>query len=271
VRGDGIGQTLLVPQRFGRGGWFDYRPLPYAVPVALWTTSLADHDRARIERLGDSGSGPFWDPDELSSKEDNGHEQPWLAFLEGVNPSYPEQMLSHALSMVEHGVQRVISDEYDVSRINQHHWQEHDPLTLEALIQLTLGGPPPLYNGGLLLSAVRHFDPVKRRPGLPTDVAALVTRLDPHGLALQIVNLDERGPRSLVVQAGSLAEHRFTTARLNGGAPVGLDGSWLRLELPPSSTTCVELGWTRHAAEATYGPPPYDRIAAIEVPVAGAR
>lgn len=268
--GDGLGQTLLVPQRFGRGGWFDYRPLPYSVPVALWTRSLADPDRARIDLLGDTGSGPFWDPDELSSKEDNGHEQPWLAFLEGVNPTYPEKMLSHALSMVERLVQRVIADDADVSRIGHHHWQEHDPLTAEALIQLTLGGPPPLYNGGLLLTAVRHFDPVKRRPGLPTDVAALVTRFNADGVAMQLANLDERGPRSLVVQAGSLAEHRFTTVRLNRGTPVVVDSCWLRLELPASSTTCVELGWRRYAAGPTYGAPPYDRIAAIKVPAAGA-
>jgi len=37
-----------------------------------------------------------------------------------------------------------------------------------------LGGPQPMYNEGLLDTTLRDFDPERRRPGLPPDVAVAV-------------------------------------------------------------------------------------------------
>src|SRR6185312_5029043 len=92
------------------------------------------------------------------------------------------------------------------------HWQELNPVVSEALVQLTLGGPQIVYNGGLLHTAVRYFDVEHRRPGLPPDVAALVTRLDESGVSLHLVNLSPFVARDLIVQAGAFGEHHFVRA-----------------------------------------------------------
>jgi hypothetical protein len=263
---EGDVRMFLVPHRFGRGGWFDYQPLPTSLPSAIWAASLKDDDFRRICALRDCELIDWKEDIPFRSKEDNSHERPWFAFLEGSNARYPEQALSQALSLVERGVERVLADDSDLEAVHVHHWQIHNPLTLEALIQLTLGGPSPLYNGGLLLTAVRHFDPERRRPGLPADVAALVTRVHAGGVALQIVNLNERHHRSLIVQGGSLAQHRFTSVRVNADPPSNVDTAWLRFELPPSSTTEVELTWARYGASPTYEPPKYEAITGIDPP-----
>ena len=59
-----------------------------------------------------------------------------------------------------------------------HRWQQTNPVTTEALIQLTLGAPQLIYNGGLLMSRLRYFDFDRKRPGLPKDTAALVETLE---------------------------------------------------------------------------------------------
>ena len=68
-------------------------------------------------------------------------------------------------------MQRIADDHTDPKTWDVHHWQELNPVVLEGLVQLTLGGPQPLYHGGLLHCRVRYFDPQRRRPGLPPDVA----------------------------------------------------------------------------------------------------
>ena len=46
---------------------------------------------------------------------------------------------------------------------------------VEVLLQLTTGSPPALYNGGLQFARLLYGDARRGRPGLPPDVAALVT------------------------------------------------------------------------------------------------
>ena len=46
-----------------------------------------------------------------------------------------------------------------------------------------------MYNGGLLMARLRYFDPQRRRPGLPSDVAALVESLADERAVLHLVNL----------------------------------------------------------------------------------
>ena len=41
-----------------------------------------------------------------------------------------------------------------------HHWQQRNPVVLEGLVQLMLGGPNHIYHGGLLArAACFYFDP----------------------------------------------------------------------------------------------------------------
>ena len=54
-----------------------------------------------------------------------------------------------------------------------------------------LGGLPPKHQGEVLHARVRYFDPVRRRPGLPEDVAALVESLTDDSTSLVLVNLNQ--------------------------------------------------------------------------------
>ncbi|MBA3823971.1 MAG: hypothetical protein H0X24_08750, partial [Ktedonobacterales bacterium] len=169
----------------------------------------------------------------------------------------------------------VRADAVDLTKVNIHHWQQHNPVTTEALVQLTLGAPQHNYYGGLLHCRLRYFDAEQQRPGLPPDVAALVTHLAPTQTTVQLVNLGLM-PRTLLVQAGGFAEHRFRRVRysqLGSDYPgpfeettrvpaattiwheAACDGPYLRIALPPTSQITLELTMDLHVAAPTYAPP----------------
>ena len=85
-----------------------------------------------------------------------------------------------------------------------------NPITVEGLVQLTMGAPLFMYNGGLLMARLRYFDPQRRRPGLPLDVAALVESLADEQAVLHLVNLHPTEEREVLLQAGAFGEHSFT-------------------------------------------------------------
>ena len=66
----------------------------------------------------------------------------------------------------------------------------YNPATVENLVHLMLGGLPPKHQGEVLQARVRYFDPIRRRPGLPEDVAALVDSLKDDSTSLVLVNLN---------------------------------------------------------------------------------
>ena len=142
-------------------------------------------------------------------------------------------------------------------------------MTTEALVQLTQGCPQVIYYGGIPNARVRYFDGLRKRPGLPEDVAALVDTVVPWGIGLTLVNLNPHASRETVVQAGALGEHRFRSVRFDGSetsypAPKGsyaadqpvveerrmrIDDRYLRVKLPPATqidaTEFELLIWTR--------------------------
>ena len=69
-------------------------------------------------------------------------------------------------------------------------------------MQLTLGAPQIIYNGGLLHTRLRYFDADQQRPGLPEDVAALVERLEADRTVVTLVNISPFAHRTVIVQAG---------------------------------------------------------------------
>ena len=159
--------TLKVPYRYRDDGWFEYREMDLLYPVAVWNMSMAAADWQRIEHLRASSASDWREVRSFRSKHDDGHEAPWLRFLVGDNPTYPEAILSESLGQVYHRMHRIREDEEDLSQANVHHWQQLNPVLTEGLVQTTLGAPQVVYNGGLLMSPVRYFDPQGRRAGLP--------------------------------------------------------------------------------------------------------
>jgi hypothetical protein len=274
-------ETLVVPYRYGDAGWFDYQPMAPMYPTAVWSLSLLPEDWARLERLRQASRYDWNLVLPFRTKEDAGHEPPWLRFLAGANPGYPEAILAESCGQVYRRLDQIRADQADLREVHIHHWQQHNPVLTEALIQLTLGAPPPVYNGGLLFAPLRHFDPVRRRPGLPEDVAALVTKVGANGVELCLVNLSPVEARSVVVQAGAFGEHRFDTVRYTAHADAGshpdragsyappdpvpeqqrrsLDGlggnGHLRIDLPPGTEITLGLEMTRFVNQPSYALP----------------
>ena len=233
-------EMFVIPYRYGdvqngQPGWFDYMPLSPVYPTALWNLSMAAADWDRIERLRRVEKYDWRTVVPFRNKEDCGHEQPWLRFLQGDNPTYPEAILQASYNMVCWRLASIREDQADLTKVHIHHWQEHNPVVTEALVQLTLGAPQIIYNGGLLHCRVRYFDTDKQRPGLPQDVAALIETLESDRTVLRLVNLNPLAARSVIIQAGGFGEHTFTQVHYDG-LKSEYPGSARRYAPPPLET-----------------------------------
>lgn len=205
-------ELFVVPYRYQDSGWFDYQTPTPIYPVALWNLTFEAEDWARVAQLRTTSLTDWRQVIPFRSKEDAGHEQPWLCFLKGETPSYPEAILSESYFKVARRMEMIRQDESDLRQVSIHHWQELNPVTTEALIQLTLGAPQIIYNGGLLMCQVRYFDVQRQRPGLPQDTAALVEQIEATYIVVRLVNLSVFGTRDLIIQAGAFGEHQFVSA-----------------------------------------------------------
>jgi hypothetical protein len=265
--------TLLIPYRHSDKGWFDWNPIQTSVPMALWHHSNDPADAARLDALR-AASGYDWATVRpFRDKEEAGHEEPWYAYLTGDNPEYPDAILAAAheqarrrIELLKRNAGRDLSEEYI------HLWQNVNPVVTEALVQLTWGGPQVPYNGGSSQARVRYFDAEARRPGLPPDVAALVSSIRPEATVVTLVNLAGDETRTVVVQAGAFGEHdivsaTYSTADANwaghdteyiahpvqlGTAGIDVGGPWLDVTLAPGTQITLTL-----ALDVRVRPPSY--------------
>jgi len=243
---------VVVPHRHGDRGWYDYRPINPAHLVYLWHVSQDPQDRRRIAELT---RGSSWD--RLAYRKGKGdweHAGPWLAFVEGRNPDYPLQILKATYTETLRKLEVIRRDRTVPRERDVHHWQQRNPVVLEGLVQLTLGCPNHVYHGGLLHSRLFYFDPVRKRPGLPPDVAALVDRITPDGLSVQLVNLNPTQPRDVILRAGAFGEHAFTSVR-HGDRRLELKGKHLQVRLRPGAQGRLELGMARYVHRPSYAFP----------------
>ncbi len=265
-------QQFVAPYRHGDHGWFDYQPLSAVYPTAIWNISQSPEDWERIERLRQVEKYDWGKVTAFRNKEDGGHDQPWLRYLAGENPDYPEAILRASIANVYRRLALIAADDADLTQVNIHHWQEHNPIVTEALVQLTTGAPQVIYNGGLLHCRVRYFDADRQRPGLPPDVAALVTTLEPNQIGMHLVNLSPFHARRVIVQAGGFGEHQFESVTYEGltsdypgsqkqyAAPqvetqsmkADLNEPYLEIELPPASQIVLDLTMARYVNEPAY-------------------
>ncbi|MGN9841033.1 hypothetical protein ACTMTI_23200 [Nonomuraea sp. H19] len=226
--------TLLVPYRHSDKGWFDYNPIQTSVPLALWHHTGAAEDRARLDALRAAAGYDWANVRAFRDKEEAGHEEPWYAYLCGDNPGYPEQILAAAHAQARRRIALLLANAgRDLPEEAIHLWQNVNPVVTEALAQLMWGGPQVVYNGGLQQARVRYFDAERRRPGVPDQVAALVSAIDPEATVVTLVNLSATADRTIVVQAGAFGEHEIVTA----------------------AATAAEPGWTGHDTEYIHHDP----------------
>lgn len=266
-------RTFHVPFRYGDQGWMDYQPMQPSFPLNIWNVTEAEEDRARIEFLRERSGYDWKKVVPFRDKGDMNHDEPWLMYLKGENPDYPEQMLGAAYAQVCHRMAQISDDDSDLSAgPHIHLWQQVQPVTTEALMQLTMGAPQVIYYGGMVNARLRYYDARRDRPGLPDDTAALVDTIKPGRVAVTLVNLNPSEERSLIVQAGGLREHRFdkvtystSTSPYPGAAgeyaaaPLDLhthtadiNDDRLRIALPPATMIRLDFEMSRYVNRARY-------------------
>jgi hypothetical protein len=239
-------------------GWFEFMPLHPMIPTALWYMTMDSADLARLDRLKDY-KRDTWDVLPTNwwyHKDQSGLQYPWIAYLRGRLPDFPERALQYSLEKVEGRYAKIVRDRHARKTLDL---LGRNPIVTEALLQLTMGAPQPVYNGALLNARVRHFDWQRKRPGLPKDVGALVEKLEGERTVLQLVNLNPTEAREMVVQAGGLGEHLFTTvkyrARINGKTSehkLEVNDKYLFVHLDPASTVTIDAGMKRYVGNPSY-------------------
>ncbi len=261
-----------TPTRKSADGWFAWQPLDRSYLASLWYMSRADADWQRIEKIRTADKSDWRVVIDSHTKMDHGHDAPWLRFLAGDNPDYPERMLASAYGQVTARNERarqnfmlldtdparwekVDPEKADLTMVSEHHWQGVNPVTTEALVQLMLGAPQIQYNGGVLHAAVRYFDPERKRPGVPPDVAALVRKIDADSTTLDLVNLSPFDVRDVIVQAGTFGEHMFTTVKPSRGEAVAVNRKYFQVRLTPGAGVTLEMGMKRFVNKPSYAFP----------------
>ncbi|MFT3997528.1 MAG: hypothetical protein QM667_08980 [Asticcacaulis sp.] len=111
--------------------------------------------------------------------------------------------------------------------------------------------------GALLYARLRYFDPVRRRAGLPEDVAALVSALSDTGTTVTLVNTHPFRARTVTLQAGGYGEHQFTGMTI-GKDTTALNNNQVTLDLAPGSGAEIRFTHKRHVNAPTLTHP-WDR------------
>ena len=215
------------PTMFGDNGWYGWQREPWNVgALEVWYWSMQAVDRARIPA------------------------NPWIAFLDGRNASYPESVLSRDLESIARRVDAIRSDRTPPDKRLADNMLDLNPAATDALVRLMWGALVPGREGGLLNARLRYFDPERRRAGVPEDVAALVSAMSDTQTRVTLVNLNAREPRTVIVQAGGYAEHRiesveWSSHRKSVGAP------HLSVRLAADSGTTLTLTMRRYVNRPT--------------------
>jgi len=253
---------IKVPARHGDQGWFDYRPPDPLYYIHLYYLSQSAEDLARLDEIfpareGFAGLPPDWGAGKAGICPPGA----WFAFTEGRNPDYLDQVLDTTFSSMCSALERLESDDSDPETRECYHFQRLNPVVPEALVQMSMGTPAAVYNGGLLQAHVRYFDPQRRRPGLPEHTAALVDRISGDGASLTLVNTDPVEGRAVLLQAGSFGEHEFTEAWLENQEGqeerIGVKGKYLQVHLGPAAQARLHLGLKRFAHQPSYEMPAF--------------
>jgi len=217
----------MYPRMHGDKGWYAWDPKPYdANAFETYYLSMKPSDRERVP------------PNE------------WLAYLEGKAPDYPEQALRRDVERVRHRIEAMRRDPTTPDTRLADDPMRYNPASVGSLIHLALGGLDIRSLGTILPCRVRYFDPSARRAGMPADVAALIERMTADEVTISLVNTNQLRPRTVVVQAGGYAEHRFVDVRA-GDRTTAVDGSTFTVRLAPGAGGKLTIRMKRHANAPT--------------------
>ena len=232
-----IDGKLQAPRMFGSKGWYSFAPGPYrASGFEVWYASMREDDR------------------KLAG------EHPWVEFLQGRNPSYPETALRASLERMRSRLAKMAGDQSTPDTRLADNALEFNPASVASLVQLTQGGlhiarpswspTSPAQGGAPLHARLRYFDPVKRRAGLPEDVAALVDEMTADRAGVTLVNLNPSRERVVTVQGGGYGEHAIDSVT-DGKLTTAVNGRSFEVRLAAGCGVRLGLSMRRYAAAPT--------------------
>ncbi len=223
---------VMLPRYHGDGGWYGYAPIGgppsgalgnhvnVLLDIYMWSRRPEDRERLPVPEEAEMRHHP---------------DLRWIDFLEGEDPGYPLTALRDGIEDIRQAARRLRTS----GNLGAN------PVSTSALINLTMGANDPggSTHGPLPLHAqVRHFDPERRRAGLPEDVAALVERIEPGSVTLSLVNVDPLAARTVTVQMGAYGEHHATRVTLGARAiPIDASSFDVRLEPGAGATLTIQL------------------------------
>ena len=217
----------VYPKMYGDKGWYNFAPDMYSIAAhEIAYLSMQPEDIARVST------------------------QPWWSYLQGKNPNYPEQALRGDLALIGKQVREIRADASTPDTRLADDPMVLNPASIDSLVELTLGGLRTGRAGAAMFSRLRYFDPAEKRAGLPEDVAALIDSMTPTDVSVTLVNVSQITPRTVVVQAGAYAEHRFTAVKV-GEESRPLDGSQLTVKLAPGAGTRLTFTMKRYSSTPT--------------------
>jgi hypothetical protein len=218
---------ITYPHMYGDKGWYHFTRDKYAHGAEeIWYWSMQDADLQRLPQNG------------------------WVGFLNGKNSGFPEQALRQDLETIRKRVAGMRADTSTPDTRLSDDTLRFNPATVANLVHLTMGG---LHHGNrtlVLHTRLRYFDPDRRRPGLPPDVAALVETMTGDETVVTLVNLSPVHARRVTVQAGSYGEHQFSTATADS-TTVAVNGRHVDVVLEPGAGARIKLGTKRYAHPPT--------------------
>jgi hypothetical protein len=213
---------------YGADGWYGWRTAPWNVgALEVWYWSQKRED---LERAGAEGG--------------------WIGFLEGHNPTYPDQILERDLNMVTQRLTAVRRDATPPEKRLADNMLDYNPAATDSMVQLMWGALVPGREGGLLNARLRYFDPDRKRAGVPEDVAALVSELSDSRTVVTLVNLNPSQRRTVIVQGGGYGEHQIVSVTA-GDKTIPINSPVLTVQLDPGSGQRLTLDVSRYASVPT--------------------
>lgn len=223
---DIVDEKLDVPDGQGVEGWYNWTRNLYtseAIDVYLWSMNKKD-----LERIKDD---------------------PWIQFITGKNPDYPEQTLRKQLEFIRQIMERM-RQEPTTPDTRVADWPlRFNPARVHDLVRLLWGGN---MSGRIwtMHTRVRYFDPMNKRAGLPPEVAALVTGLEEGNTRVTLVNSNQLESRKIVVQTGAYGEHECLSVKI-GDRNYEINDRYFTVELDPGAGAEVLISSKRYANRPT--------------------
>ncbi|HEX8301426.1 hypothetical protein [Sphingomonas sp.] len=228
---------VTTPRMYGDNGWYGYVPGTYDLSAAdIYILTMKASDRARA-------------PDE-----------PWLLYLEGKNPNFPIEAMRKDLAAVRTSIEKLRADTSTEDTRLADTVMDQNPARVAALIHLMQGGihmgmpgwsrTSPSIGGAPQHARLRYFDPVKRRPGVPEDVAALVDGMTADTTTVTLVNLSLNDDKLVTVQGGSYGEHQILSVA-NGTQSQPVNARTFTVRLAPGAGARLTLRMKRYANQPT--------------------